>query len=257
MDKVILSKILTLEAFGYYMLATVLVSGLFVVVSPMFNVIYPRFTALVVAGDIESLTNLYRMGSRIFAAVLFPVTMILVVFADDLVRLWTGNAEVASNVAPIISLLAMGTALHGVMYFPYALQLAYGMTRLPLMICISLVVIMVPLIIYFALMYGALGGAMAWLILNVLYVMFGTWLTHRHLLKGIAVRWLSQDVGIPLVWSILLGVVGYSVIQGTEYPAYLKLIYGSILALVASLLSILMSHQLRLFVLKNFKSSGT
>lgn len=257
LDKVILSKILTLEAFAHYMLATVVVSGLFVIVSPMFNVIYPRFTALVVVGDTEKLISLYRMGTRIFATILFPVTMILVVFADDLVLLWMGKAGVVSSTAPIISLLAMGTALHGIMYFPYALQLAHGMTRLPLIICISLVIIMVPLIISFALMYGVLGGAIAWLILNVLYVMFGTWLTHRHLLKGIAVKWLIQDVGIPLAWSILLGIVGYSIVQGTEYPAYLKLICGIILALVASLFSVLMSHQLRLFVLKNLKLSST
>lgn len=256
LDKVILSKILTLEAFAHYMLATVVVSGLFVIVSPIFNTIYPRFTALVVACNTEKLTDLYRMGTRIFATILFPVTMILVVFADDLVRLWTGNAGLASNIAPIISLLAIGTALHGIMYFPYALQLAYGMARLPLIICTSLVIIMIPLIIFFALMHGALGGAVAWLVMNVLYVMFGTWLTHRHLLKGIAVRWLSQDVGIPLAWSILLGIVGYFLVQGTEYPAYLKLIFGTILALAASLLSVLMSHQLRLFVLNMFKLSG-
>lgn len=251
LDKVILSKILGLEAFAHYMLATVVVSGLFVIISPTFNAIYPRFTALIVTGDTEKLTDLYRTGTRLLATVLFMVAMILVVFAGDLVRIWMGDAVIALSVVPIISLLAIGTALHGVMYFPYALQLAYGMTRLPLTICIILVMVMVPLIIFFALMYGAFGGALAWLVLNVLYMMLGTWLTHRHLLKGVGAKWLTQDVGIPLVLSILAGMVEYYVFQGSGYSAYLKLICGSMLALVVSLLSFLMSPQLRIAVLKN------
>lgn len=44
LDKVMLSKILGLKEFGNYMLATVVVSGLSMLISPVFNVIYPRFT---------------------------------------------------------------------------------------------------------------------------------------------------------------------------------------------------------------------
>ncbi len=254
LDKVILSKILTLDAFAHYMLATVIVNGLFVVVSPTFNAIYPRFTALVIAKDMERLSDLYRLGSRVIASFLFPATMILVVFAEDLVRLWTGNLDVAVNVSPIISFLAIGTALHGVMYFPYALQLAHGMTRIPLIICTSLVVLMLPLITLLAFKYGALGGAIAWFVLNVLYVLFGTWLTHRHLLKGLLMRWLVCDIGVPLVWSILLGTIGYFLVQKAEYPAYQKLILGSFLALGASLLSISMSQKLRILISSKSKA---
>ncbi len=245
MDKVILSKMLKLEAFAHYMLATAIVSGLFVIISPTFNAIYPRFAALVATGDTKKLTDLYRMGTRALAAILFPIAMLLTVFPEDLVRVWTGNPGIASNVAPIIALLAIGTALHGVMYFPYALQLAYGMTRLPLIICFALVIVMVPLIIFFALAYGALGGALAWLVLNILYILFGTWLTHRHLLKVIGARWLIHDVGLPLGLSILAGLVGYYAFQGVGYSVQLKLICGCMLALAATLFSLLMSPQVR------------
>lgn len=258
LDKVILSKILTLEAFAHYMLATVVASGLFVLVSPMFNVIYPRFTALVVACDTEKLTELYRMGTRGLAAALFPAAMLLAIFAEDLVRIWTGNPDIASHVAPVISLLVIGTAIQGVMYFPYALQLAYGMTRLPLMICTIMVIVMIPLIVFFAWTYQAIGGAMAWLAVNVLYLLLGTWLTHRHLLKGIEKKWLSQDVGIPLVLSVLAGLVGHYGIQWLECSIYLKLIYGGMLALIVAALSILLSSQLRLLAMKScgWKTSG-
>src|SRR3990172_695786 len=138
LDKVMLSKMLGLEEFGHYMLATVVVSGLYVLIAPVYNVVYPRFSALVATGDTEKLIDLYRLGTRMLATVIFPIAMVLAVFAEGLVLVWTGNPSIASRVAPVIALLAIGSALHGVMYFPYALQLAYGMTRLPLTINIIL-----------------------------------------------------------------------------------------------------------------------
>jgi O-antigen/teichoic acid export membrane protein len=254
LDKVILSKMLGLEAFGHYMLATVVVSGLYVLILPMFNVIFPRLSALVVAGDTGKLTDLYRLATRMLATVLFPIAMILVVFAKDLIQIWTGNSDIASSVAPIVSLLAIGSALHGVMFLSYALQLAYGMTRLPLMINGLLMIILVPVIIFFALTYGALGGAMAWLLFHVLYVLLGTWLTHRHLLKGVGMIWLMQDVGIPLALSFLAGLTGYYLIQNAEYSSYMKLISGSGLALTAVLFSVaVLPTHMRTILLQNIR----
>jgi O-antigen/teichoic acid export membrane protein len=253
LDKVILSKMLGLEEFGHYMLATVVVSGLYVLIAPVYNVIYPRFSVLVATGDTKQLIQLYRVGTCMLATVIFPIAMVLVVFAEDLVFVWTGNPSIASSIAPIIALLAAGSALHGVMYFPYALQLAYGMARLPLTINAILMIVLVPLIIFFALTYGALGGAMAWLVLHVLYVLLGTWMTHRRLLKGIGIRWLLQDVGLPLILSILTGLVGHYVAQSEEYAVFLKLIGGGALALVASVFSISVSPQLRMAILSNLR----
>jgi hypothetical protein len=185
---------------------------------------------------------------------LFPIAMVLVVFAKDLVFVWTDNLIIASSVAPVIALLAIGSALHGVMYFPYALQLAYGMTSLSLTINAILMILLVPLIIFFALTYGALGGAMAWLVLHLLYLLLGTWLTHRTLLKGLGAGWLLQDVGIPLILSILLGLMAYYyILQNAEYSILLKLIIGGTLALLSFVLSISSSSQLRTVMLDSLR----
>ncbi len=251
LDKVLLSKIISLEAFGHYMLASVLVSGLFVIVSPTFNTIYPRFTAMVAAGEIAKLTEIYRIGTRALATILFPAAMILAVFAQDLVQIWTGNPDIAAHVAPILSLLVMGTAIQGIMYFPYALQLAYGMTSLPLIICTVMVIAMIPLTILLAWNYQAQGGAMAWLAVNILYLLLGTWLTHRQLLKGIRNKWLTNDVGIPLMLSVIAGLVAHYGMQDMAHSVYVELTYGGILGLMVCMLSILLSPQLRQMAMRS------
>ena len=248
LDKVILSKVLGLEEFGHYMLATVVVSGLFVLISPVFNVVYPRMTALVARGDTEKLIGLYRLGTRLLATVLFPIAMVLTIFAKNLVLVWTGNPGIASSVGPVISLLVIGSALNGVMYFPYALQLAYGMTWIPLTINIVLMCFLVPLIVHLAQTYGTLGGAVAWLISQVMYVMLGPWLTHRYILKGLGPKWLFHDVGMPLALSILIGAVGHYAIQAGGHSAYEKILWAVGLVMFTSAFLILMSRQLRIVV---------
>jgi len=245
LDKVLLSKILALEEFGRYMLATAVVSALYVLVTPTFNTMYPRFSALTASGNTQKLAESYRLGTRLLATVLFPIAMTLAIFAEDLVRLWTGNPDLASSVAPVIGVLAMGSSLNGVMHFPYALQLAHGMTRVPLSINTMLMVVVVPLIVFLAPSYGALGGAIAWLVLNILYVIIGTWVTHRHLLIGLGNKWLFQDVGIPLGLSMAVALVGTYAIHGAEYPAHMKVTFGAVLALLPPLLTLAVSPQLR------------
>lgn len=245
LDKIILSKTLKLEDFGRYMLATNIVSGLYTIIMPVYNVIYPRFSSLVSNGGDEKLIILYRSGTRFLASILFPIAAALAIFSMNLVKVWTGNPDLASDVAPLIALLAIGSALHGVMFFPYALQLAHGMTGLPIKINVILMIIQVPLIIFLSLSYGALGGAMAWLVLHVLYVLLGTWLTHRKLLKETGQIWLFSDVGIPLTVAIIVGCFEYYLNQLAGYSDYMKLIFGSILTLMAFFFSFAISPQMR------------
>lgn len=202
-DKVVLSRMLTLEDFGRYTLAAVVAAGMYLLITPVFNAIYPRFSVLVSRGETKDLAALYRTGTRLFCSVLFPLAFGVAIFAEDFLAVWTGDAELAKAASPLVALLVLGTALNGVMHFPYALQLAHGLVRLPLLTAGALAVTMVPLIMYLASSYRAPGGAAAWLLVNLAYVFFGTWLTHRRLLEGIGARWLVTDVGSPMALSLI------------------------------------------------------
>ena len=255
LDKVILSKILNLADFGTYALAIVVISGLYVFINPLFSAVYPRFSALVASDSPDKLAELYRLSTRLLGAMLFPIAMVLAVFAEELVQLWTGDAAIAVRVAPLISVLAIGSALHGVMYLPYALQLAYGLTRLPLTINAILMVVQVPLMTWFALNYGALGGAMAWLLLHVMYLLLGTWMTHRQLLKAIGTKWLLQDVGLPLLVAMSIGWFARTVFQGTGHEMHIKLLAAGALALLTSIICICLSPALRTLILTRLRAT--
>jgi O-antigen/teichoic acid export membrane protein len=205
-DKVILSKLLSLKMFGYYTVAGVLGRGLYVLITPVFNAFFPRFCALVARGDQGALRHLYHRGSQLMAALTIPLGAVLCLFSYDILLLWTGNVDTAQNAAPVASVLVIGTALNGLMNLPYALQLAYGWTGLSLSINVFFIVALVPLLVYATLHYGPVGAASVWVALNTIYLLIGVPFTHRRLLRGEAGLWFRIDVCLPFL--AVLPVVG-------------------------------------------------
>ncbi|HYA85557.1 MAG TPA: oligosaccharide flippase family protein, partial [Nitrospirota bacterium] len=68
MDKIILSKLLGLDMFGYYTLAGVASSVVpFLLVNPVFNALFPRFTSLVAVHDDSAIKLLYHQGTQLMA----------------------------------------------------------------------------------------------------------------------------------------------------------------------------------------------
>jgi O-antigen/teichoic acid export membrane protein len=220
LDKVILSKMLALKTFGYYILAGVVGNSLSgVLITPMFNTIFPRFSSLVASGDEESLLAMYHGSTQVMAVMILPAAAVIALFSREIMHLWTGSLEIANNTAPIVSILVAGTALNGLMNLPFALQLSYGWTRIGLVINAFFIVTLVPAIVLMTMNYGAAGAASAWLGLNGIYMVIGVPLTHRRLLKGEAFRWFTKDVGIPLAGSLIIAGIARIIFPAFESPS--------------------------------------
>jgi O-antigen/teichoic acid export membrane protein len=215
------------------------------ILSPTFNVIYPRLSALVIAEDTEKLIHMYRTGTRLLLSVLFPIAAFAAVFSQQILVLWTKNQELAVISAPVVSLFLVGTALNGAMHFPYALQLAFGMTRLPLVINGILMTVMIPMTIYLATQYGVVGGAASWAVLNGIYLVVGSWLTHRTLLKGIGFKWFMWDVIMPLCLTLMVVLGIGRTITNYRFSYVIELCIGVGLAFFAFVLIIIFSPSLK------------
>jgi O-antigen/teichoic acid export membrane protein len=217
LDKVILSKLLSLETFGYYTAAGVLGRSLYVLISPVFDAFFPRFSALVALDNESGLKRLYHRGSQLMASLVIPTGTVVSLFSYSILLLWTGNADTALHGAPIASLLVIGTALNGLMNLPYALQLAYGWTGLGLAINSCFVIGLVPALVYATLHFGPVGAAGVWAALNTIYLIVGVPLTHRRLLRGEAWAWFRTDIGLPLLATLPVVALARSFLVGPPF----------------------------------------
>lgn len=253
-DKVVLSRLVTLEALGTYTLAGALARTLYIVLSPTFNIIYPRLTGLVAAGSQAELSRYYSTGTRLLTSVIFPFAAFVAIFAHPLVASWTGDPAVASRVAPLVPWLIAGTALNGLMHFPYALQLAAGRSRLPATINLVLLVAFVPLLAWLTLRFGVVGAAAAWAVLNGGYVLVGTYLTHRTIMVGQGWRWLAVDVAPVVAITVIVAGMGGLAVRSSSLPEPAQIAAGALLAGTATLLSCTTYHPLAAIIADNRRS---
>jgi O-antigen/teichoic acid export membrane protein len=209
-DKVILSKLLVLKMFGYYTLAWVVANGLWVITGSVFNVVFPRLSALVAASDEVELKQSYHRASQLMAVLVLPAAAVLSLFSFEVVRLWTRSGDTALHTAPIVSILVIGSAINGILLLPFALQLAYGWTRLNLSAGVICIALAVPAIFLLATRYGAVGAAAVWAGLNILNLLIVVPLMHRRLLKGELWQYYG-DVGFPLFGAALIATMGRAV----------------------------------------------
>jgi O-antigen/teichoic acid export membrane protein len=198
-DKVILSRALSLTDFGVYVVANTLAAGIYMLIGPMFSVIYPRFSSLVHTGETNALIELYHTSSQLMSALVIPVAVVFAGFSREILYVWTGDLILSQQGASILALLIIGNASNGIMNMPYALQLAAGWTKLALWVNVGAIIVLVPAIWWGAMHYGAVGGAAVWAILNFSYIVFTPQIMHRRLLPSEKKAWYIYDVVLPAV----------------------------------------------------------
>jgi len=146
-DKIILSKILTLEMFGYYALASSIAAALYRIISPVVSAIFPRFSELMAVGDMEALARLYHSSAQFLAVLLFPVMAMVVFFSWDILHVWTRDPVVADHTSIILKLLVAGSVLNGLASLSIILQWAGKWVSLHITVTLIMVVLLVPLLI--------------------------------------------------------------------------------------------------------------
>lgn len=197
-DKVLLSRLLSLEAFGYYALAGVVANTLGMLVSPITTALSPRLIELVTRGDEVALSIEYHQGSQFVTVLMGSAALVLSVFAERVLMLWTNNPVLTEQVSPLVRVLVLGSAANYLLWVPYQLQLAHGWTSLTIKVCSAASVILVPAILLVAPHYGAAGATWIWLTLNLGQLLFTVSLMHRRLLPAEKWRWYGRDVFLPL-----------------------------------------------------------
>ena len=197
-DKLLLSKLLTLNEYGYYTMAAAVAGSLYMMISPISQACYPRLCELQAQDNQSALAQTYHQGAQMVSVLAGSAAIVLILFAETFLRLWTQDQELAESVAPLLSLLVLGNLLNGLMWVPYQTQLAFGWTSLAIRINIIAVAIIVPAIIWITPRYGGVGAAWVWVSLNLGYVLIGIHLMHHRLLQSEKLRWYMQDVIAPL-----------------------------------------------------------
>lgn len=256
-DKIVLSKILPLTQFGYYVLAFTIATSLAMLVGPVSTAFFPRFSGLVVSNDQEALKRLYHQACRIMGALLYPIGLVLLFFTYDFLFSWTKNAATADATVLLAQIMIIGSLCNGIVVIPYNLMIAHGWTRFTIYQNIVAVIILIPLLFVWTNLYGAVGASFVWLSVNAGYVLISQPLIHRKLLPTELLNWYVKDNLLVLLPSLLF-LSAIKLILAFYFPSFhLNLLgLGTMLGLsfAVTLLSMPEARQFARHLLKTKKN---
>jgi O-antigen/teichoic acid export membrane protein len=124
LDRFLIGGLMTLAAVAYYATPYEMVTKLLLVPSAIAQVLFPAFSASLV-GDRPRAALLFERGLKSVFLFLFPLTLLLVTLAPELLRLWLG-AEFARESTRVLQWLAVGVLVNGLAQIPFALVQGAG-----------------------------------------------------------------------------------------------------------------------------------
>lgn len=225
-DKILLSKLLTLSEFGYYTLAYTVAGAIYMLINPITQAWYPRLCELHALNDQAALSVAYHKGSQLVTIVAGSAAIVVMLFAEILLQLWTQDHDLATKTATPLRLLVFGNLLNGLMMMPYKAQLAHGWTELTIRIDFVSVLIIVPAILWTVPRWGGTAAACVWVLLNAGYVSFGIYFMHQRIMVKEKFQWYAEDVGWPLIGAAAAALLAFT------FASYFTGV-GSMVAIIA------------------------
>ena len=251
-DKILLSRLLNLHDYGYYMLGATVAGALYMVINPIGQAWFPKLTELHARKDQLGFIASYHLGAQLVSVTLGSVAAILIVFSEEILNLWTQDSELASRTAKLVSLLALGNLLNGLMWIPYQAQLANAWTGFATKVNIFAVLIIVPVILWAAPLYGAEGAAWTWVFLNAAYVLIAVHFMYRKILQTEKWNWYINDVIQPLTTVALVSVMLHHLMPTSmSGPIMLVFLCGSGVVVIFS--AGISAHLVRLWMITQIK----
>lgn len=254
-DKIILSKTLTLTEFGEYSLITTVASLVFFVIGPIVSTFAPKFCELNAKYDDIQLVNIYHLSAQIVSVIGGTASIILFIYSDTILMIWAQDTHLTNSAINLLKIMSVANLCVCLMYIPYQAQIAHGWTSLSLKTNLVAGMFIIPAMFFVVPDFGPIGAAAIYVILGLGYLSLGIHLMHRKILINEKLDWYRWDVLAPLTASAMIISLVKIIIppQKNLVEQLLALAIASILALVASSL---VSSQIRPIVLHELKKQA-
>jgi O-antigen/teichoic acid export membrane protein len=242
-DKLLLSYLLTLKEFGYFTLVFVLVNGMAAVIStPISDAIKPRMISLFEKNKINELILIYRSSSRLISVLSFTLFGLVAFYSYEVLYLWSGNEEAAKWGTKILFWYSLGSGMLMLSYFQFYLQFAYGNLKYHVIGSTYFGAIQIIVMIIATIKFHAIGAAIAWFWLQLIFIVVWPTFIHRKFIPGVHKNWIMQDVIPFAVLNLVLLKLSLNIdLSGdTRLEIFFNLTFIAILLLIANLILLML-----------------
>ena len=205
LDKIVLTTIVPLGVFAYYMVGTTVANATSIPPAPIGDTLFPLYARLAHLNDSKEFARQYHRGCQMIATLVFGIGAVLAWFSYPLLFAWTGSVSIAAAAGTVTALLVVAAASSVPMTTLDHLQMAYGWlvpaVRARVLGCVVLLGCLYVLIPRF----GIAGAAISLICLNLMYMLVAPrWVFGRLLPSEIRTWWL-HDLAAPFLVAATVG----------------------------------------------------
>jgi O-antigen/teichoic acid export membrane protein len=212
-DKLVVSKYLTMELFGYYSVASTLAQLPTIIISPIIAAVFPVFSNFVSLSDISAIKNNYHKYSFLITLIVTPVVLCIALYCVPLISLWTGKPEVAVAVVNVVRLLLLGAFFLCLQMTPFYLALANGLTKINFYSGLVGLLITIPMMIFSISQYGMVGATFPWIFINVAsFFIVGFYIVKKFLPHEVN-KWVIWDILLPVIVSCIVAFAVHNLLS--------------------------------------------
>jgi O-antigen/teichoic acid export membrane protein len=248
-DKIVVSKILSLEAFTAYSIAALVARAPVILVQPIADAVHPRLTQLV-AEKSSHLKEVYLQACMFLSILVYPTGVVVAFFAEVILRTWSRNPALAETSCEAAAILTLGSIFIAAMLVPYYLALAHGWTSLNLVIGLCSLLVIVPLTVMLTQKYGLTGASVGWLVLNAGILIPYVLILHRYTLPDVNFDWFVRCNFVPLLVSVAIVLIFRNVYSGLSMSSVVSLAWIGTAWAAATFFVVLCIREARVLLIK-------
>ncbi|HHD7213503.1 TPA: MATE family efflux transporter [Citrobacter freundii] len=175
-DKIVLSKQVSIEIFGYYSVIAFLGAAFLQLQYPLVRAFLPKLTK---ESHNENSNAYFVMFKFIFLFCICP-TALAIIFSEQILLLWLHNSEIAALGSFTLKLILMATIINSLYNIIYQKIIISGSGRYVMLINSICLVIVFPLTYHLSERFGIVAGGVSWLSTALIQLMFGIiWVAAR------------------------------------------------------------------------------
>lgn len=251
-DKVVLSRLLSLENFGFYSIATKIPSAISgILMHPVLMAVNPRFSQLVFSEDKEKAVKFFHQSCQLITVGTVTCCAVAIFFSYDIMLLWTRNGEVAEHTGLLVRLVVASSLFFLFPAGPWILRYAYGRVTIATFWNVAASLALLPLFLLGNSLYGVVGAVAVMIPVYAVHCFALSSSTFSMFFRTEVRRWVIHDILLPVAGS----GIGVAIIYWLSCRYVLPMMIWLGAALVAGLvLATLSSNLLRVVVIDRSRS---
>ena len=210
-DRFVLLRYLKVTEYGQYCIANASVAAAYGLVVPAFaNALMTRFSSHKTCNN-QTIAREYRFAMQsvsVFAAIAYMSCELLA--STFLAYLLKGNGSV-SSVTVTAKLIASGYSINAIMVPVHYLLLSRGHSRVPANISTILASIFLPSLVFMSSLFGQIGAAANFFMMNMTYFLIGIFAAHRIELTSLKTTIFRQDIFPPFAGALTFAIFSNSI----------------------------------------------